>query len=197
MWTNKKGEQVHPDIVPHEEKLKTELVYKLLDEAIDVQDALMAFKKIVLSHIDAYMEMMREKYGINPVKGTKGNVSLESFDGLKKVMVQVSTLISFDEKLGFAKEKLDEYFVEKTEHADAEIKTLITKVFDVDKKGNVNAKQILSLKSYKIQHPKWLEAMAIIDDAIEIVGTKSYIRFYRRQNIADKLENISIDFAAL
>jgi len=152
---------------------------------------------MVVQSIDDYMEMMREKYDIDPMRGAKGNVTLQSYDGLNKVQVAVQTHIDFDEKLTLAKEKLDVYFTEKTEDADPEIKTLITKVFDVNKDGNVNAKQILSLKSYNITHPVWLEAMAIIDDAIEIVGSKSYIRFYSRKSIEDKWENISLDFAAL
>jgi len=198
MWTNKKGEKIHEDMVPLEEKLKSELVVGLVAEAVDGVGMLRNFKSNVVGQIDDYMSMMREKYGLDPMKGSaKGNVTLQTFDGLKKVQVQVATHIDFDEKLTLAKEKLDEYFTLKTEGADPEIKTLITKVFDVDKKGNVNAKQILSLKSYKIEHKKWLEAMAIIDDAIEIVGTKSYIRFYERAAVDAAWENISLDFAAL
>lgn len=197
MWRNKKGELVHEDMVPHEEKLKTELVGNLLGRAERAVNILGSFKDTVVTEIDDYMQMMRGKYNLNPIKGSKGNVTLESYDGLSKVQVQVSTSISFDEKLTLAKEKLDEYFHSKTEDADPEIKTLITKVFDVDKKGNVNAKQILSLKSYKINNPLWLEAMAIIDEAIEIVGSKSYIRFYKRDNVSDAWENVSLDFAAV
>ena len=69
----------------------------------------------------------------------------------------------------------------KTDGADAEIQTLITRAFDV-KNGKVDAKQILSLKAYPITHELWKEAMSMIDDAIEIVGTKSYIRFKHRKN---------------
>ena len=197
MWTNKQGEKIHPDMVPHEEKLKTELVMKLVGKAERGVTLLGAFKRSVVGEIDAYMEMMREKYHLDPMKGSKGNVTLQSFDGLAKVQIAVSKHIDFDEKLGLAKEKLDAYFTEKTEDADPEIRTLITKVFDVDKKGNVNAKQILSLKGYPITHPKWVEAMAIIDSAIEIVGSKSYIRFYVRKRVDEPWQNVSLDFAAL
>ncbi len=197
-WTNKRGEQVHEDMVPLEEQLKTELVIDLTEEALDATAMLKNFKIEVVRKIEEYMEMMRDKYGLDPMKSSgKGNVTLQTFDGLRKVQVQVATHIDFDEKLTLAKEKLDEYFNLKTKDSDPEIRTLITKVFDVDKKGNVNAKQILSLKSYKITHPVWLEAMAIIDESIEIVGSKSYIRFYKREKIDDPWRAISIDFAAI
>ncbi len=197
-WINKRGEKVHKDLVPFEDQLKTELVLDLVGEAVDAVGMLTNFKAEVVKKIAEYMEMMREKYGLDPMKSSKkGNITLQTFDGLNKVQVQVATHIDFDEKLTLAKEKLDEYFTLKTKDSDPEIKTLITKVFDVDKKGNVNAKQILSLKSYKITHPVWLEAMAIIDEAVEIVGSKSYIRFYSRKQIDEPWKTISLDFAAL
>ena len=41
--------------------------------------------------------------------------------------------------------------------------------------------------------------MSMIDDAIEIVGTKSYIRFKHRKNdeVDGSLENIVLDIAGL
>ncbi len=112
--------------------------------------------------------------------------------------IQVSKLISFDQKLALAKEKIDEYLTLKTNGADAEIQTLITRAFDV-KNGKVDAKQILSLKSYPIEHKLWKSAMNMIDDAMEIVGTKSYIRFKYRKNdeVDGNLEHIVLDIAGL
>ena len=96
------------------------------------------------------------------------------------------------------KKKIDEYLTLKTNGTDAEIQTLITRVFDV-KNGKVDVKQILSLKSYPIQHELWKEAMSMIDDATEIAGTKSYIRFKHRKNgqVDGALENIVLDLAGL
>ncbi|MDD3452581.1 DUF3164 family protein [Sulfurimonas sp.] len=198
MWINKRGDQVHPDLVPHEEKLKTELVQKIIGRAEKGVNIMMHFKKYVTDEIGDYMGMMREKYGLDPMRNSpKGNLSIESYDGLMKVQIAVQQHIDFDEKLLLAKEKIDEYLKEITADAGADIQTLITKVFDVDKQGNVNAKMILSLKGYKISHPKWKEAMEIIDEAVEIVGSKSYIRFMKRKSVDEKWENISLDFASV
>jgi len=195
-WYNKRGEEVHADMVRADDKMKTELVYDILDKVKEKREVLRAFKKETLEDISTYMQILRDEYKLEPMKkGNKGNITLESFDGLKKVQIAVATHIGFDEKLTFAKEKFDMYFKEITKDADGDLKTLIMKVFEVDKKGNVNVKQILSLKSYDIAHPLWLEAMAIIDDAIEIVGSKSYIRFYERKSTEDKWDNISLNIS--
>jgi len=183
-------------MVRADDKMKHELVYDILSTVHEKREMLRDFKKETLKDIDTYMEILRDEYHLDPMKhNKKGNITLESFDGLRKVQISVATHIGFDEKLTFAKEKFDLYFKEITKEASGDLKTLIMKVFEVDKKGNVNAKQILSLKSYDIEHPLWLEAMAIIDDAIEVVGSKSYIRFYERKSVEDKWENLSLNIA--
>lgn len=196
-WTNKKGEKVHVDMIPHTDKLKTELVYDLVDRAQRGVNLLTRFKQGVVKSIDEYMQMMRERYHLDVSAGTKGNLTLQSFDGLKKVQIAVQQYIDFDEKLNLAKEKIDIYLKEITKDTDPAIQTLIMKAFEVDKKGNIDAKKILSLKSYKIEHPQWQEAMKLIDDAVEIVGSKSYIRFYTREGQADRWQAVSLDFAAV
>jgi len=142
--------------------------------------------------------LLRQKYNMERITSKSGTVTLKSFDGVSVVEIQVAKLISFDQKLSLAKEKIDEYLTEKTNGADAEIQTLITRVFAV-KNGKVDAKQILSLKSYPITHPLWKEAMSMIDDATEIAGTKSYIRFKRRKGgeIDGAMETIVLDIAGL
>jgi len=196
VWIDKRGNEVHPDMVRADDKLKHELVYDILKIVHKERDALKKLKSEVIADIGTYMEILRDEYKIEPLKkGGKGNLRLESFDGLKKVQIAVATHIGFDEKLSFAKEKFDLYFKEITKDATGDLKTLIMKVFEVDKKGNVNVKQILSLKSYDIEHPLWVEAMAIIDDAIEVVGSKSYIRFYERKSAEDKWKNISLNIS--
>ena len=195
-WTNKKGEKVHPDMVRADDKLKHELVNKIIEKVHKKREALSEFKAEVLEEIDSYIELLRSEYNLDPMANSnKGNITLQSFDGLRKVAISVSTHIEFDEKLGLAKEKIDQFLKAETESASPVLKTLVMKVFEVDKKGNINAKQVLALKSYDIQEPLWLEAMEIIDDAIEVVGSKSYIRFYERKSTEDKWENISLSFS--
>jgi len=196
-WKDKRGQEIHRDLVPHEEKLKSELVYEITEGALVGVKMMERFKERVTRSIKEYMEMMREKYGLDVTKGTKGNLTLQSFDGLRKVQVAVQQHIDFDEKLSLAKEKIDAYLKEKTKDADPEIQTLIMNAFEVDKKGNVDAKKIFALKKYKISDPLWQEAMALIGDAVEIVGSKSYIRFYVRDSVDEKWRNISLDFAVI
>jgi hypothetical protein len=197
-WRAKDGRFVHPDMVSADKQLEDELVEKLIAGARGLSDVLSGFKAQAFEECYSFNDLLRQKYDMERITSKSGAVTLKNFDGTMEVQIQVARLITFDQKLSLAKEKIDEYLTQKTITSDAEIQTLITRAFDV-KNGKVDAKQILSLKSYPIEHPTWKEAMAMIDDATEIAGTKSYIRFRHRKNgeIDGAMENIVLDMAAV
>lgn len=198
-WRNKEGVFVHKDMVTVDKQLEDEVVEKLIAGALTLQDQMKAFKIAAFEECYGFVDLLRQRYNMERITSKSGTVTLKSFDGTKVVEIQITKLISFDQKLSLAKEKIDEYLTLKTNGADAEIQTLITRVFDVKNGGKVDAKQILSLKSYPIQHELWKEAMGMIDDATEIAGTKSYIRFKHRKNgeVDGALEHIVLDLAGL
>lgn len=198
MWRNKEGDFIHPDMITPDKQLEDEAVESIVEGALVLQKQMIEFKVKAFEECYEFVDLLRQKYNMERITSRSGAVTLKNFDGTKIVEIQVSKLISFDQKLSLAKEKIDEYLTLKTNGADAEIQTLITRVFDV-KNGKVDAKQILSLKSYPIQHELWKEAMSMIDDATEIAGTKSYIRFKHRKNgeVDGSLEHIVLDLAGL
>lgn len=196
-WQNKEGKYIHPDMVPVDKQLEDELCEKLINGARGVAEIISEFKTQAFEECYSFNDLLRQKYDMERITSVSGAVTLKNFDGTMEVQIQVAKLITFDQKLTLAKDKIDEYLEEKTAHSDAEIRTLITRVFDV-KNGKVDAKQILSLKAYPIEHTKWKDAMAMIDEATEIAGTKSYIRFRARKDgkIDGAMENIVMDIAS-
>lgn len=197
-WRKKDGNYAHPDMISPDKQLEDEVVEKLVLGAQSLQERMKAFKIEAFEECYGFVDLLRQKYDMERITSKSGAVTLKAYDGTAVVEIQVAKLITFDQKLSLAKEKIDEYLTEKTNGADAEIQTLITRAFDV-KNGKVDAKQIMSLKSYEISHPLWKQAMTMIDDATEIAGTKSYIRFKHRKdgNIDGKMETIVLDLAGL
>jgi hypothetical protein len=51
----------------------------------------------------------------------------------------------------------------------------------VDKTGRVNTKRVLGLRRLDIQDARWKKAMDAIGESLQTVGSKAYIRIYRRQ----------------
>jgi len=195
---NAKGERVHVDLIKGDEKMKDELVNHLIGEAVAFGGIMREFKQKAEQEIERYFAALMDKYGLNPkAKSKRGNITLENFSGTAKVQIAVSDKLTFDEKIQLAKMKFDEYFEQVTEGSSEEIKLLITKAFDVDKEGNVDVKKILELRSYNIQHPKWVEAVALIEESKRVVSSKSYIRFYKREDTSKPYEHISLDMASV
>lgn len=197
-WQNKEGDFIHPDMVRVDKQIEDELVEGLVDSALVLQKQIKEFKIKAFAECYAFVDLLKQQYDMERITSKVGAVTLKSFNGTKEVQIQVAKLITFDQKLTLAKEKIDEYLTHKTENLDSEIQTLITRAFDV-KNGKVDAKQIIGLKSYNITHPKWKEAMAMIDEATEVAGTKSYIRFKQRAGLEldGAWQTVVLDIAAL
>lgn len=195
-WLNARGEAIHQDLVRADEKIKDELVGSLIAKVLKKQKELAELKAEVKEDIEAYYELLLQQYNIDVKKTSKkGNFSLENFSGTEKIQISMAETLSFDEKLSIAKLKIDEYLNDVTKDSPAEIRTLITKAFEVGKKGNIDSKKIFALRSYDIKDPRWLEAMSIIEESKKVASIKPYMRFYARENIEQDYEMVKLDFA--
>jgi hypothetical protein len=192
-WIDKRGREIHADNVKASDKLRDEMINRVLDKVKEMKKRAEEAKADILEEIDGYIELMKQEYKINPVDTTKGNMSFESYDGLKKVSLAVNESVEFDEKLVFAKAKIDEFLKHEMIGATPTLKTLVSRVFEVDKKGNINVKRVLELKAYDISAPQWKEAMQIIDDSISIGRSSTYLRFYEKLDRESKWEQVTID----
>ncbi len=175
---------------------RDELVREIVERAKVQQEQLVKFKAGVFGDIEAFIQLSGEKYGVK-MGGTKGNVSLLSFDGRYKVQRAVSESLAFDERLQVAKELIDECIHEWSQGSRSEIRALINDAFQVDKEGRVNAARILSLRRLAIEDEKWNRAMQAISESIQVSGSKTYFRVYERIGSTDQYEAISLDIAGV
>lgn len=197
-WINPKGEEVHIGNVTEPDKLKNEMVTKIIANVKQKQSELAFFKKQVKQEILDYIDMLRDVYRMDPLsRSKKGNFELVSYDGKFRVQIGIQDSINFDEKITLAKEKIDAFLKEQTKDAAPIVHTLVMEAFEVDKKGKLSAQNILKLRTLKVDHTEWKEAMDIIGDSIHIVSSKENIRFYERVGDENKWQLITLDFSAL
>ena len=117
-----------------------------------------------------------------------------SFDGKFKVIRAVADRIEFDERLQTAKALIDECLREWTKDSGAELRAIIDDAFQVDKKGRINSKRILSLRKLKIDNETWQRAMEAIGDAVTVTGSCTYFRFYERDE-RGQYQQVQLDFS--
>lgn len=177
------------------DKLRDDLVRELFEKAERVNQVLADFKKEAFSTIAAFIELSGEQYGVN-LGGNKGNVTLLSFDGEQRVQRAIAEHIQFDERLQAAKALIDECLRDWIKGSRPEITTLVNDAFRVDQQGKLRTGSILALRRMDIQDARWRRAMDAIGDAVQVVGTKSYVRFHRR-GAEGQYEALSLDIAGV
>ncbi|MEQ4538050.1 MAG: DUF3164 family protein [Billgrantia sp.] len=191
-----KGRLVPEDQIKEIDQVRDELVLAIVDRATELRDELRDFKADTFSEIEAFVETSAQEYDVQ-IGGKKGNVQLVSFDGRYKVVRAIQEHITFDERLQAAKGLIDECLREWTADARPEIATIVQDAFRVDGAGNIRTGQVLSLRRLDIQDSRWLRAMDAISDAVQVTGSKSYVRIYERVGDSDQYRAISLDIAGV
>lgn len=194
-WANTQGNLVHENNVKPIDKLRDQTVRDLYAKAEALHKAMHDFKVVAFGDVNSFVEVSVGQYGAK-VGGNKGNLSLTTFDGSLKIVVQIQESLQFGEQLVAAKALIDECVAEWTEGSPAEIKTLINAAFQTNKAGEISTSKILGLKRLDIQHDKWQMAMQAISDSINIASSKPYIRFYFRDDNGQYIA-LPLDMAAI
>lgn len=129
--------------------------------------------------------------------GWKGNYTLTSFDGRKKVTVQIAERIDFGPELQVAKSLVDECLREWSADSSANLRSIVNRAFAVDQQGKINKAELFSILRLEIEDDRWQRAMKAIRDSMRVTGTKEYVRFYERTTADAPWTAVSLDIAAL
>lgn len=175
--------------------LEDQTVRKIIGYAQELSDQISRFRGHTFDDVASFSELLAQQYGTR-VGGKKGNITLTSFDGLLKVTVQVADQLTFGPELQIAKHLVDECITAWANGARAEIRALVEHAFQVDKEGRINRAALFQLRRLDIDDEHWRKAMAALGDAIRVIGSKEYVRFYRRTDRNAAWNAITIDLAA-
>ncbi|EAM1813067.1 DUF3164 family protein [Salmonella enterica] len=195
-WIDARGVMTPADMVKPIDKDRDALVGEIIERALPLHKGLTEFKQSVFADTQAFRELSGELYGAK-VGGEKGNMTFYSWDGVWKVTVAIAERLAFDERLQAAKALIDECLKEWTKDSQPEVISLIDEAFQVDKEGEVSTSRILRLRRLDIADERWLNAMRAINDAILIVGSKKYVRIYKRSGDSNQYAPFSLDLAAV
>jgi len=194
-WENSSGGFTPSNKIKAIDKDRDAVVCSLCSQALAVRDTIATFKAAAMAEVTNFIERSLAAYDVQH-GGKKGNVTLLSFDGRYKIIRQMQDNLVFDERLQAARVLIAECVQTWSKGSNNNIKVLVNDAFQVDKQGNISVSRVLGLRRLKIDDEKWLLAMRAIDDSIQVLATKPYIRFYERNDAGDYVP-ISLDSAAL
>lgn len=190
------GSMTPIETVKEQDLLEDQMVRDLHLKAEALATALSEFKAATFEAIDAFNELVWEKYGKKPA-GAKGNQTLATYDGSRRVLVQVADQIRFGTELQVAKDLVMECVHAWAADSRVELVALVENAFRVDKAGQINRGALLSLLRLSIDDPTWKRGMDAIRDSMRVEGTKRYVRLARRRRAEDTWENLSLDLATV
>lgn len=193
--TDAQGRLVPIDLIKPQHLLEDQTVRKIVGYAQALSAEIGRFRGHTFDDVASFAELLAEKYGAR-IGGRKGNTTLNSYDGLFRVVVQVQDQISFGPELQVAKQLVDECITAWADGARSEIRALVEHAFQVDKEGRINRAALFQLRRLDIDDEHWRSAMAALGDAIRVIGSKEYVRFYRRSSRTAPWQPITIDLAA-
>ncbi len=192
---NSKGDMIAINNIKPIDLLRDEQVNSMIVQAKRLKQTMIEVKQTLTTAFADFVALSADEYDTH-LGGKKGNVTLFSFDGKYKIQYAISENIRFDERLQVAKQLIDECIHEWSEDSNDNIKALINQAFQVDKEGNISTHRVLALRRINITDEKWQNAMQAIADSIQVTDSKSYMRFYERDD-EGKYHQISLDFAKL
>ena len=189
-----KGSLVPVEMIKAQHKLEDETVRKVIGFARDLSAQIGRFRGHTMTDLGEFDALLEQEYG-GKRGGQKGNRTYQTFDGLLKVQVQVADLIDFGPELQIAKGLIDECLNEWAADAMPEIRTVVTRAFNTDKAGQINRADIFMLLRMDSSDPRWRRAQDAIRDAMRVVGSREYVRFYERDRPDGQWRAITIDLA--
>lgn len=189
------GRMVPFESVKAVDLLMDELVRSVAGEADALSAEIANFKLQAFDRIDSFMALVAQEHGAK-LGGKKGNLTLTAFNGLTKVQVQVAEHIDFGPELTAAKSLVDECLRDWSSDANAHLRTIVESAFNVNKEGKINTAELLKLTRHEIGDERWKRAMNAIREAMRVIGSKRYVRIYRRKTVDGAWRPVTLDVAA-
>ncbi len=183
------------ELVKPQDELQDEMVRKVIYFALDLSDRIARFRGHSFVDIGDFDALLAAEYGGHARRSVKGNRTYLSYDGTCKVQVQIAERVEFGPELQVARDLVEECLSEWAAESRPELRGIVGHAFRVDKEGEISRTGIYSLLRYEIEDARWHKAMAAIRDAMRVVGSKTYIRCYRRDTPDAAWQPITIDLA--
>lgn len=176
---NAKGNLVPLENVSAMDQLRDEVVLQIMADVEAHSIRTSDLKRSIFNRFDTFLELAQQDHNVT-LGGDKGNVTIHSFDGSYRVVRAVDDRVVFNEGITIGREKVLECIKKWSEGSNQSLVAIANNAFEVDKNGHLSASKIFSLLSYQIDDPDWQQAMDAIRSSIQVVDTKTYIRFYKR-----------------
>lgn len=178
-WIDQNGDKIPEKYVPRTDKEREEVVTECHKLVGELHEKLQEVRNQTARLVNQFLE---DSAAYAELKNWKGNATLVSFDGQRRIRKEVKDRIDFDEKLQLSEQYVKKCLYKWGKSARRELKALINDAYKTDKKGNINKNDLLKLLKYNFEDDEWKTAMEYLRKSIMVVDTKAYYVFEYRNS---------------
>lgn len=193
-WRNARGDLVHTANITDNDLDADETVDKIHGFGQDLAAQMWRFRAYTMDDVAGYVARLLERAGANG-RATRGNLTLTSFDGRRKVTLSIAEYVSIGPEIVAAQALMDECLERWTRGSAREVKALIEQAFTPNAEGQLAVSALLRLRRIAIDDPQWRAMQHAIADAMRPGGTAEYIRLYLRDHPAEPWRRVSLHLA--
>lgn len=196
-WLDARGKAVPAEYVPELDKQRDAMVEKVIKRARKLADSMIEAKLEIVADVEVYLKAKAKDGKVK--ENWKGNITLDSFDGTLRVERSMDDQIGFSEQLQMVKTIIDEWIAERLHGVDESLAKVISQAFNVDKRGRVNTAMIMRLLNLDITDKKWVKAMNLLRESIQVTATRQYLKFSEKVQTegGEEWRQINLNFSSL
>ena len=124
--------------------LMDEMVWEIIEEAEQVSALIATFRASTFDKVAAFQKLLAQEHGAF-IGGKKGNITLSSFNGCRKIQIAVADRTEFGPELLAAQALIEGCLTEWSSTSGAEICAIVNRAFPVEKEGQINRSALLML----------------------------------------------------
>ena len=156
------------------------------------------FREHTMTDIVEYLERLVARYGGKPRRsGHKGNVSLVSFDGRRKVQLTVADRVEVGPEIAAAQSIIEDCIDEWGKNSSIKLRALVDSAFRPDAAGRLSVSQLVQLRRVQIDDVRWTKVQQAITDALRPAGKAEYVRLYDRSVPTDPWQQVPLHLATV
>ena len=143
------GTWVNPEFVRPAVILEDKLVQELLAEAEALNGLIALFKAKCFDEIAKYRDAVAARYGAR-TGGTRGGLTLHSFDQRLRVSISEADTLTFGGELEAAKALIDACLLDWTKDGNEHVRVIVNQAFQVGEGKKIRVDRVLALRSLAI-----------------------------------------------
>ena len=170
---------------------------QLVRRALKLNKILTSFFLVSTATLEELREKLNEYGAIR--SNSKGGFTLKTDDGQYKIVYRYSTMCDWDERAVKAEELLKDFLFDVLKKRDKEMFEMILGLIEKNKEGKLELSRIQTLyaKEALFTDPRWVEAIRLFKESFKPVDSKMRLEFYKRSEISQKWEPITLNISSL